>query len=162
MTLGRGGSAVADGVRAADPSPLWIKLLWIAALAVSAYLTWAHYAADGTLACAEGSFVNCESVTSSQWAYLFGIPVALLGLLYNVVGVGFAFVGRRLGLARGRLVGLALTGVGLLFVLYLVWAEFVMIGQICSWCTVVHVITAVLFVFYLTTYFAGAPEGASV
>ena len=54
----------------------------------------------------------------------------------------------------------AANSVYLLFVLYLVWAEFVMIGQICSWCTVVHVITAVLFVFYLTTFVAGAPEPA--
>ena len=153
-------SAVAVRVRPADPSPLWVKLLWVAALAVSAYLTYDHYSADSTLACAEGSFVNCASVTSSQWAYLFGIPVALLGLLYTIFGVGFAFLGRRLGLRRGRLVGMLLTGVGLLFVLYLVWAEFVMLGQICTWCTVVHVITAVLFVFYLTTYFAGSPEPA--
>ena len=152
--------AAPDGVRTADPSPLWIKLLWIAALAVSAYLTYTHYAADATLACAEGTFVNCESVTTSRWAYLVGVPVALLGLLYNLAGVAFAFVGRRLGLQRGRLAGRVLTGVGLAFVLYLVWAEFVMIGQICSWCTVVHVITAVLFVFYLTTYFAGSTEDA--
>ncbi|QTE26771.1 vitamin K epoxide reductase family protein [Propioniciclava sp. MC1595] len=152
------GAAVRVG--AADPSPLWIKLLWVANLLVSAYLTWEHYNADVVLVCPEGDFVNCASVTTSPWAYLLGIPVALLGLLYNIAGVAFAFAGRRLGLRRGRLVGLVFTGVGMLFVLYLVWAEFVMIGQICSWCTVVHVITAVLFVFYLTTFVAGAPEPA--
>lgn len=152
--------AGAQRVRPAEPSPIWIKMLWLAALAVSAYLTYDHYAADSVLACAEGSFVNCASVTSSQWAYLFGVPVALLGLLYSVGGVAFAFLGRRLGLPRGRLVGMLYTGVGLLFVLYLVWAEFVMIGQICTWCTVVHVITAVLFIFYLTTWMVGSPDEA--
>lgn len=141
-----------------DPSPLWVKLLWVANLLVSAYLTWEHYSADVVLICAEGDFVNCQSVTTSPWAYLFGIPVALLGVLYNTVGVAFAVLGRRLGLRRGRLAGLLITGVGILFVLYLVWAELVMIGQICSWCTVVHVITAVLFVYYLTMFLAGAPE----
>ena len=153
------GAAVRVG--AADPSPLWIKLLWVANLLVSAYLTWEHYNADVVLVCPEGDFVNCASVTTSPWAYLLGIPVALLGLLYNIAGVAFAFAGRRLGLRRGRLVGLVFTGVGMLFVLYLVWAEFVMIGQICSWCTVVHVITAVLFVYYLTVYFAGDPGEAA-
>lgn len=143
-----------------DPSPMWVKLLWVANLLVSAYLTWDHYNADAVLVCPEGDFVNCASVTTSPWAYLFGIPVALLGLFYCLGGLAFALFGRRLGLARGRLVGVAYTGLGILFVLYLVWAEFVMIGQICSWCTVVHVITAVLFVFYLASYFAGAPEDA--
>ena len=146
------------GVRRADPSPLWVKLLWVAALAVSAYLTYDHYAADSVLACSAGTFVNCESVTTSQWAYVLGVPVALLGLVYNLGGVAFAYLGRRLGLRRGRLVGTLYTGVGILFVLYLVFAEFVLIGQICTWCTVVHVITAVLFIFYLATWAGGSPE----
>ena len=50
-----------------------------------------------------------------------------------------------------------LTGAGVLFVLYLVWAELVMLGQICSWCTVVHVVTAALFVYYLATWVARRP-----
>ncbi len=142
-----------------EVSPWWVKLLWVGNLLVSAYLTWEHYNADVVLVCPEGEFVNCASVTSSPWAYLIGIPVALLGLLYNVGGLALAFFGSRLGVARGRLAAVIYTGVGMLFVLYLVWAEFVMIGQICSWCTVVHVITAVLFVYYLTVFFAGVPEG---
>lgn len=141
-----------------DPTPLWAKLLWVVNLLVSAYLTWDHYNAAAVLVCPEGEFANCASVTSSPWAYLLGIPMALLGLLYNAAGVAFAFAGRRFGLRRGRLVGLVLTALGMVFVLYLVWVEFVMLGQICLWCTVIHVVTAVLFIYYLTVSLAGSPE----
>ncbi|MDO5535646.1 MAG: vitamin K epoxide reductase family protein [Propionibacteriaceae bacterium] len=150
--------ATATTSRAADPSPLWVKLLWVVNVAVAIYLTYSHYAVGASLACPEVGLVNCETVTTSKWAYLFGLPVALLGLLYGLAGLAFALFGRRLGLRRGRLVGLIYTGLGVVFVLYLVWAEFVMLQQICLWCTVVHVVTAVLFIYYLTAYFAGAPE----
>lgn len=152
MSSGRGSRV--------DPSPLWVKVLWVVSLLVSAYLTWEHYAADAVLVCPEGEFINCASVTTSPWAYLLGIPVALLGLLYNLGGVAFALVGKRLEVRTARLVGLLYTGIGMLFVLYLIWAEFVMIGQICLWCTVVHVVTGVLFVYYLAAYFVGSPDSA--
>ncbi|GAB3929064.1 hypothetical protein GCM10029976_028010 [Kribbella albertanoniae] len=35
--------------------------------------------------------------------------------------------------------------VGVVFVLYLVWAELFRINAICLWCTVVHALTLVLF-----------------
>jgi uncharacterized membrane protein len=34
---------------------------------------------------------------------------------------------------------------GVLFVVYLVWAELFRIDAICLWCTVVHVVTVALF-----------------
>ena len=40
-------------------------------------------------------------------------------------------------------VRLGLAGLGVAFVLYLVWAEFA-VGAICLWCTVVHAITVAL------------------
>jgi uncharacterized membrane protein len=46
---------------------------------------------------------------------------------------------------------LALAVVGMCFALYLVAAELVIIGNICLWCTSVHVITFALFVLILAT-----------
>lgn len=129
---------------------LAIKLLWLAGLAVSGYLTFEHYTAGSTLVCADSGLVNCSRVTTSQYSFLFGVPVALLGLLYFAAGCVFAFLlAPRWPRRRTLQAGTAFTGAGVLFVLYLVWAELVMLGQICSWCTVVHVITVVLFFCYL-------------
>ncbi|QLQ14648.1 MAG: vitamin K epoxide reductase family protein [Micropruina sp.] len=117
--------------------------LSLAGLATSAYLTYEHYTAGLTLACPEGGAVNCAKVTSSSWSSLFGVPVALLGLLYFV-----AFTALFVPAVAARVpsigpVRLGLAGLGVAFVLYLVWAEFA-VGAICLWCTVVHAITVAL------------------
>lgn len=146
--------------RARTRGELIVGVLWLVALAVAAYLTFEHFTGSQSLACAEGAVVNCAAVTSSEYAYLFGVPVALLGLLYAAGGTAFAWlVAPRVPLGRGRLLGAAYTGAGVLFVLYLIWAE-LQLRQLCSWCTVVHVVTIALFVYYLAIWLGGRDPGA--
>lgn len=120
--------------------------LAVVGLLVSAYLTVEHFTQGSTLACPEGEVVNCAVVTASSYAYLAGIPVALLGLLFYAVLLplslprAWASPDRRLDWAR-----LGLCAVGLVFVFYLVWAELYRINAICLWCTGVHVVTFLLF-----------------
>ncbi|PSL58301.1 putative membrane protein [Saccharothrix carnea] len=117
-------------------------VLSLAGLAVSTYLTIAHFT-EGALLCAEGSVIDCGTVTSSEQSELFGIPVAVLGLAFfaflTVACLPFAWRSEALHWAR-----LVSVGVGVLFVVYLVAAEFLLIGKVCLWCTAVHVITLAL------------------
>lgn len=121
--------------------------LCVLGLAVSAYLTYDHITGGGTLACPEGETVNCAKVTESQWSSVFGVPVAPLGLVFFLVLVPLVRHGafRRPGSTLDRL-RLGWLGVGLAMVFYLVWAELFKIQAICLWCTVVHVVTFLLFV----------------
>ncbi|MEI2765312.1 MAG: vitamin K epoxide reductase family protein [Dermatophilaceae bacterium] len=121
--------------------------LCVLGLAVSAYLTYDHITGGGTLACPEGETVNCAKVTESQWSSVFGVPVAPLGLVFFLVLVPLVGHGafRRPGSTLDRL-RLGWLGVGLAMVFYLVWAELFKIQAICLWCTVVHVVTFLLFV----------------
>jgi len=130
--------------------PNWVVVsslvLALAGLAASAYLTYEHYSASATLACPESSTINCVKVTSSTYADLLGVPVALLGLLFYVgltaLCLPAAWRARNPWVARARLIAAA---AGVAFVLYLVWAELFRIEAICLWCTVVHVSTVALF-----------------
>lgn len=140
----------------------WLGLaLCVIGLAVSGYLTFEHYTASTTLVCGDNGIVNCANVTTSQWSMLFGLPVALLGLLYYV-GMTALFVPaverRWPAVVTLRLVGAA---VGMVFVLYLVWAEFFGVGQICSWCTVVHVVTLLLLLLTVYERLTGEPAEAA-
>ncbi len=119
-------------------------------LLVSAYLTWETFAADATLACPEGEVLNCAKVTESQWSKLFGIPVAPLGLLFFVVLTWLCrpALFRRPGKTFDRL-RMTWVTIGLGMVFYLIWAELFRIKAICLWCTVVHVMTFLLFVVLL-------------
>lgn len=121
--------------------------LSVAGLAVSAYLTVAHYTSPSVLACGESGLVNCARVTTSPESVLFGIPVAVLGVAFFAAMVGLnlpaawrstspVLWGARLGLAA----------VGMALVLWLIYAELFRIGSICVYCTAVHVLTFALFV----------------
>jgi len=144
--------------------PLWFQLTtWILSLGglgVSIYLTIAHFNTSVTLACPATSTINCEKVTTSPESYAFGIPVAVLGLAFYVflavVNSPWAW---RITWPPLRWARVGSMVVGILFVLYLVYAELFSIGAICLWCTSVHVITFALFV--LIVFGAAAGYGAA-
>jgi uncharacterized membrane protein len=121
-------------------------VLAIAGLGVSVYLTIAHYTTAVALACPNTGAINCEKVTTSPESNVFGIPVAVLGLAFYLFLVAittpWAWRSGRREVALARLLSLV---VGIGFVLYLVYAEVFQIGNICLWCTSVHVITLILF-----------------
>lgn len=126
--------------------------LSIAGLGVSTYLTIVHFAPSVPLACSASGIVNCERVTTSPQSYVFGVPVAVLGLAFYVAMTAINLpVAWHAADRRVHLVRLALGVAGICFVLYLVAAELLVIGNICLWCTSVHVLTFLLFVLLVTT-----------
>lgn len=153
----------------------WVTFaLAIAGLGVSCYLTYTHFTDSKILGCAENSTINCLKVTTSPQSYVFGIPVALLGLLFYALAAvplmspwawRLTRTGRlpflsprvservRAAVPTVRLLSLL---VGIIFVLYLIYAELYEIDAICLYCTSVHIITFLLFAF---TVFAAAAWG---
>jgi uncharacterized membrane protein len=141
--------------------PVWFQLVtWVLSLAglgVSIYLTIAHFTDKPLAGCSESGAVNCTKVTTSPQSYVFGIPVAVLGLAFFMAAVAlmspWAWRWARREVALIRIASLVV-GVG--FVLYLIYAELFIIGAICLYCTSVHAITFLLFVL---TAFAAAAWG---
>lgn len=139
----------AVAVQAAQ-TPRWVApaalALAVAGLVVSAYLTVEHYTASTTLACPETGVVNCQKVTTSAQSHVFGIPVAVLGLVFFAAMTALNLPRlwrtppRALHLAR-----LAAATIGVVTVLYLLGVELFVVDAICLWCTAVHVLTVALF-----------------
>lgn len=126
------------------PAPVAALVLAVAGLLVSSYLTYEHFTSSTSFACPESATVNCVKVTTSAYSSLAGVPVALLGLLFYLAMVTLLVplpALRTRAVARLRL---GMVGLGMLFVVYLVWAELFRIDAICLWCTAVHVITVAL------------------
>ena len=118
----------------------WSQVLALLGLATSLYLSAVHYANGSIpLACSSVGIVNCDLVTSSAESMIGPVPVAALGVAWFGVYLLLTFV-RGAGVYR-----LAWAGVGLAFVFYLVYAELFLIGAVCLWCTVVHLIVVTLF-----------------
>ncbi len=117
-----------------------------AGLAVAGYLTFEHFTSSSTLACSDNGAINCLKVTTSSYASVAGVPVAVLGLVFFAVMVVLqlpAMWRREEALVRFGRLGWAVVGVAT--VLYLLYAELFAIDAICLWCTSVHVLTLVLF-----------------
>ncbi len=152
--LGRGDTVV-------EPPAVWrvalSMVLSVAGLGISIYLTVAHFVGTQVLACSASGVVNCEKVTTSAQSYFppntsWGVPVAVLGMAFYVVftainlPMAWRAQDRRVHVAR-----LGIAALGTCFALYLVAAELLIIGNICLWCTSVHVITFALFVLIIAT-----------
>jgi uncharacterized membrane protein len=139
----------------------WLQItsfvLALGGLGVSIYLTIAHFTESALAGCSESGLINCTKVTTSPQSYVAGIPVAVLGLAFFVFVVAimspWAWQARRREVHMLRVASMV-AGIGM--VIYLVYAEFIIIGSICLYCTSVHVITFLLFVL---TAFAAAAWG---
>jgi uncharacterized membrane protein len=153
---GRGGAPAAQAAASkADipfSAPAWLQwtslVLSLAGLGMSIYMTIAHYTSTNILVCSNKGYIDCAKVTTSPESMVFNVfPVAVLGLAFYVfmtaINTPWAW---RSGIAAvwwARLVGI-ITGIG--FVLYLIYAEVIQIGNLCLDCTTVHIITFLLFV----------------
>jgi uncharacterized membrane protein len=105
-------------------------MLALAGVAVAGYLTWIHYAQLAPICVGGGA--ACERVQSSDYALLFGAPVALLGLLaYTALLASLA-----LPEEPGRMVAGLLSLSGAAFSAYLTWVELAELDAVCQWCVV--------------------------
>jgi len=152
-------TAVAEASGVAEV-PAWLQwttwVLSLAGLGVSIYLTIAHFNTSVSLVCPATSTVNCEKVTTSPQSYAFGIPVAVLGLaFYLFLAVANSPWVWRMTWPPIRWARIGSMVAGIVFVLWLVYAELFKIGAICLWCTSVHVITFALFVLIMFSFAAG-------
>jgi uncharacterized membrane protein len=111
----------------AAPRVVLLALAVLGAL-ISAYLTWTHFA--GLTPVCTGSGEGCETVQSSRYASVLGIPVALLGLIAYGGLIFSTVLWRETGISLGLLISL----VGTLFSGYLTYLEIFVIGALCQWC----------------------------
>ena len=133
-----------DGVKIA------IVVFGLIGLVIAGYTTYEHYSDFGTLLCLGGhhGHSSCQTVQSSAWSRLDGVPVAVLGLVgYFVLLLSLAFRG---DLPRAFAFCVALIGFG--FSAYLTYRELFTIKAICEWCvgsaicmTILMILTAVRF-----------------
>ena len=118
----------ARGKRQHTASRTVLFVLAVLGFLISAYLTWTHFA--GLAPICTGGGEGCETVQSSRYATILGIPVALLGLIsYGGLIISAALRGE-VGIYLGFLTSL----VGTLFSAYLTYLEVFVIGALCQWC----------------------------
>jgi uncharacterized membrane protein len=132
-------------------------LLSLLGLLDAAYLA-LERVTGGPLACPIGG--GCETVQSSSYALLFGVPVAFIG----VAGYALLFVVAMLSLHADSLSApldallLALASVALLAGLYFMYLQIAVIGAICFWCVIAALLDLLIWVAALVNWRTAVPH----
>jgi uncharacterized membrane protein len=109
-----------------------VAILAVCGIAVSSVSLQHHYATSKTAYCDIGETFNCDIVNRSEYSSIFGIPVALIGMLGYAALVGLATVYRERQQTPAMLFSAAVAGLAL--ALYLTYIEARVLGVWCILC----------------------------
>ena len=118
----------------------------LAGVFISAYLWLYKLGKIGTLTCGTG---GCETVQLSPYSRFLGLEVAAIGAVGYalLLALSLASLNARPALAARLITALVvLSGMALLFTLYLKYLELFVIHAICRWCVASAVLILVFFV----------------
>jgi len=111
-----------------------LVLLALVGVGIALYLTLYKVGVIGVLSCSIGS---CETVNTSKWSMLFGIPIATWGLATCIALLAIAMVGsaesRQASVPIARAL-VAISGWSVLVSAWLTYQELFVIHAICIWC----------------------------
>ena len=108
-------------------------------LGITGYLSWTELT-GGSPSCVIGG--GCATVQNSEYAEIAGVSLSYLGF----ITYAFMLLSAFLPGFPGRLLGVVTSVGGLLFSLWLLFAELFLIKAICPWCVASLVVMVLAFV----------------
>jgi uncharacterized membrane protein len=131
---------------------LAIAILSVVGIAVSSVSLYHHYDKSESSFCDFGGSFNCDIVNRSVYSTVFGVPVALIGILGYATLLGLATIHRSNRETPKVLLAASLAGLG--FALYLTYIEGFVLAAWCALCLAslsvissITVLSGVLMVF---------------
>lgn len=120
-------------------------ILAVLGLLNSIYLTWVKFTGKYELC---GPIGNCESVNTSQYSEVFGIPIALLGAgAYLVMIISLSLESRgSFWVEYSPIIVFGGSLIGVLYSIYLTYIEVAVLKAICPYCVISAIILVLLLV----------------
>ena len=114
----------------------------------SIYLTWSKLAQRAVFC---GGSNQCETVNSSVYSEIWGIPIAVLGVGSYLLILVLLILESRGGIWRGSgpLVVFGLSLVGVIYSIYLTYIEIAVLKAICPYCVVSAIVVTGIFILTL-------------
>lgn len=122
-------------------APLALITLSLIGLADALYLVVSAYT-DTPLVC--GIIEGCNDVAKSPYSRIFGIPMAVYGTFYYLIALLLSLAIVQWGSTRARQLMLKWAAVGVLFSLYTVYLQAIVIDAWCLYCVISEVVTILL------------------
>jgi uncharacterized membrane protein len=122
--------------------PLAITILAAIGALVSGYLLTVHWGWWQAVCLGVG---DCESVNTSRWSELLGIPVALLGgLSYLAIITSCILMARDLYADYAGMALFFIAAIGVAFSAYLSYIELFVLQSVCPWCVLSAILITVI------------------
>jgi len=120
-------------------------ILAILGLLDSIYLVWVKFTGNYAIC---GPIGNCESVNSSQYSEIFGVPIALLGAGAYLVMVVLLLLEPRgsFWAESGPIIVFGMSLIGVLYSIYLTYIEIAILQAICPYCVISAIILVSLLI----------------
>ena len=131
---------------------LLIFSLAIIAFFISIYLVKDHIEDKDESYCDVNSHISCSKVRRSVFSELFKVPVAVFGVLYNIILIAFSLRGFIDSKNQLFISGLFYWCIfGAIFIFYLICAE-IYLSALCPFCTLLHIIQFITLFFSWKLY----------
>ncbi len=133
--------------------PLLAAVVALGGLADAGFLTIKHYT-GGQVPCS--IIEGCEQVLTSQYAEMFGVPLAVLGAIAYFTAFSFALLaafGNRLMWTLFSVQVILMT----IFTVWLIYLQGFVIEAFCQFCLISAAVTFTLFIIYLISRFSRLP-----
>jgi|GEM_PF-460788 len=118
----------------------WLIAFNSIAVGLSAFLLYLHFKPDLTGFCNLAAKFDCDIVNKSIYSEIFGVPVALLGLIAYIIITVFAIRGLYKDQKKLLPYMTAFVSAGFLFALYLTGVETFILRTYCIFCVMQQVI----------------------
>ncbi len=121
-----------------------IPVLSLVGLVDATYLSYKHFA-NVIPPCSTSIWADCGGVLTSQYAYIFGIPLAYIGLVhYSLVSIFAILIVYNYKRVYAYIL-VILSFIGLFASIYFVYLQLIPLRAICSYCMVSAIVSLVLF-----------------
>lgn len=119
--------------------------LAILGLLVSIYMTIYKVTANDNMCLGSG---DCSTVNASRYSEVYGIPVALVGVLGYAAILGIHWLERRNNFfrANGSMIFFGISLIGFLFSLWLVYVEVAILKALCPFCVTSQITMTIIFI----------------
>ena len=121
----------------------------VVGLAIAGYLSWVKLS-GGTPVC--GPLAGCETVQTSEYSTVLGIPVSVYGIAYFLAVLATVVAWWRTGDRRALSATYLLGLLGVMAVAYLVYLQLVVIQAVCVWCVAFDTTVVAGFLGAIVTY----------
>ncbi len=126
-----------------------LRIIALVGLVDSLYLTWVKLS-HSEAACLPG-IGNCETVNTSRYSAINGIPIAVLGAGAYLLILAILLLEKRKGfwMDNGAMVIFGLSLIGVFYSVYLTYIELAVIHAVCPFCVLSAIAILLIFVINL-------------